>query len=511
MSSTERYPDLASRSLLSIYRTSGLGAAMNVLLGMLQDSMRVARISSMYAMRDGVMTITLSDTHGPPRRPGLFRMMVLPERLDEVMIVDDIPALRKERGVDNDPRLAGRGFMVYRSVLRFPLFIAEERVFVIHLWSSEFKAFSMRDYETARALLEPLAAELPSALSALDNVTEPDRPEPISHYQRLAQCPGLAGVMDLLQQVAPTDAPVLITGETGVGKGEAAACIHELSKRRDRPFVHLNCGAIPESLLESELFGHERGAFTGAHAPHRGYFEQAAGGTIFMDEIGELSPSAQVRLLRIFDAGSINRVGGARAIPVDVRIVAATNCDLEKNMAAGAFRKDLWYRLALFPLEIPPLRERRQDIPPLAEYFLQAKARKLSCETPPAIPSRELALLCAHDWPGNVRELEHVIERSLILHCRGAAGGGNGGEALSFRLDGVKAEAEKASGLGSLIEGWPTLEEMEQQYIQAVLKKTRGKLTGPGGATEILDIHYATLRASMRRSGILTRRQTKRG
>ncbi len=506
MSPHEPYSDLASRSLLSIYRTSGLAAAMNVLLSLLRDSMRVARINSMYAMRDGVLTITLSDTHGQPRRPGLFRMMVLPERLEEVVIVNDIPALRKEKGVDNDPRLAGRGFMLHRSMLRFPLFTAEERVFIVHLWSNEFNAFSGRDYETAHALLKPLAAELPAALSALDGITEPDRPEPISHYQRLAQCPGLAGMMDLLQQVAPTDAPVLITGETGVGKGETAACIHELSKRRERPFIHLNCGAIPESLLESELFGHERGAFTGAHSLHQGYFEQAAGGTIFLDEIGELSPSAQVRLLRIFDAGSINRVGGARAIPVDVRIVAATNRDLEKSMAAGAFRKDLWYRLALFPLESPPLRERRQDIPPLVDYLLQAKARKLSCEAPPAVPSREMDLLCAQDWPGNVRELEHVIERTLILHRRG-----NGDEPLSFRLNGVKGEAEKLPVLERLIEGWPTLAEMEQQYIQAVLKKTRGKLTGPGGATEILDIHYATLRAVMRRAGLLTRRQRKGG
>ncbi len=496
--------DHTALSCLSVYKTSGLSDTISGLLVYLQDMMPVTRLNCAFVLKDGPLFTQLADT-SRARAPGEFRPFIMPDRMDEVVVLGDIPAMRRERGIaEDDPRIAGRSFQLHNSLLRFPLFSTLEHIFVVHLWSHEFNAFSMRDYALVYRLMAPLVDDLALALSTLESSRPTQSLERISHYQQLRQCPGLKKALGLAQKAASTNAPVLILGETGAGKGVTAASIHELSPRKDRPFIHINCGAIPESLLESELFGHERGSFTGAHALRAGYFEQADGGTIFLDEIGEMSPSAQIRLLRIFDTGSINRVGGGRPVPLNVRVIAATNSDLRRKVRKGAFRRDLWYRLSVFPLEIPPLRSRKEDIPFLITYFLQTKALSLGLGTPPPVPGREMARLRAHDWPGNVRELEHVVERSLIMH--------SGGGPLNFHLDALEDAVSSdpgPSGLETLAEGWPSLAQLEQRYIRAVIKETGGKLTGAGSATEILRVHYSTLRSHLQQMG-LWREKSKR-
>ena len=226
---------------------------------------------------------------------------------------------------------------------------------------------------------------------------------------------GLKSVIDQVRQVAPLNSPVLLLGETGTGKEVIANLIHNLSSRRNGPFIQVNCGAIPDTLIDSELFGHVKGAFTGASFQRRGRFERAHKGTIFLDEIGELPPEVQIRLLRVLQERYIERVGGDEPVNVDIRIIAATHKDLPSMLNSGQFREDLYYRLRVFPINIPPLRRRRYDIPSLAHYFIQKKSMEMGIADAPIIDSTSLQVLMSYDWPGNVRELENTIERALIL------------------------------------------------------------------------------------------------
>jgi hydrogenase-4 transcriptional activator len=236
---------------------------------------------------------------------------------------------------------------------------------------------------------------------------------------------GLREVMAAVRQVARSDAPVLILGETGTGKEVVARAVHSHSKRANGPFLRVNCGAIPPELIDSELFGHERGSFTGASGTRKGWFERADGGTLFLDEIGELPLAAQVRLLRVLQDGSFQRVGGERSLNVDVRLVAATNRDLHQSVRDGEFREDLWFRVAVFPIPLPPLRERLRDIPAMAAHFSLRAAERLGL--PPRMPdASDLALLTRYPWPGNVREFASVIERARHPGRRPPAGGGAG-------------------------------------------------------------------------------------
>jgi transcriptional regulator with GAF, ATPase, and Fis domain len=306
---------------------------------------------------------------------------------------------------------------------------------------------------------------------------------------------GLRSVMQLVRQVAPLDSPVLLLGETGVGKDVIANAIHYSSPRRDGPFIKVNSGAIPDSLIDSELFGHEKGAFTGALAQKRGRFERAHRGTIFLDEIGELPPPAQVRLLRVLQEREIERVGGTRTVPVDIRVVAATHRDLPGMVAEGTFRADLWFRLNVFPITIPPLRERTVDIPALVSHFVERKARQLRLPAVPAVAPGAHDRLMAYSWPGNVRELENVVERALILDPRGP---------LSFeRL--VLAERASIPPTPAAVlrpDVTPTLDQAMAAHIRAVLDQVGGKVHGPGGAAEILGINASTLRSRMKKLGI---------
>jgi transcriptional regulator with GAF, ATPase, and Fis domain len=312
---------------------------------------------------------------------------------------------------------------------------------------------------------------------------------------------GLREVMRQVRQVAPTESPVLLSGETGAGKDVIANAIHLGSPRREGPFIPVNCGAIPDSLLDSELFGHEKGAFTGALAKKRGRFERADGGTILLDEIGEMPPEAQVRLLRVLQHREIERVGGSERIRVDIRIIAATNQDLGAMVRAGRFREDLWFRLNVFPIHVPPLRERPSDIPALVQHFIEHKAAELKLGETPRLAPGALEQLTAYSWPGNVRELENLVERAMILHR---------GEPLRFDDLAAPGRAEPDPVALSPDDGVLDLDAVTARHIRRVLELTGGKIHGPGGAGELLGLNPNTLRSRMRKLGIPFRKQRAR-
>ena len=312
-----------------------------------------------------------------------------------------------------------------------------------------------------------------------------------------ADC-GLKEVMEMVRQVASLKSPVLLLGETGVGKEVIANAIHYASPRKERPLITVNCGAIPESLMDSELFGHERGAFTGAIAQKKGRFERAQGGSIFLDEVAELPPPIQVRLLRVLHNREIERVGGAETIPVDIRIIAATHRNLEEMVREGKFREDLWFRLNIFPVMIPPLRHRPGDIPTLIHHFIEKKAKELKIHTPPPLSSEVMERLKDYHWPGNVRELENIVERELIR-----SRGPNGNRFLAFehfRWPDISPEPWRPPEENSPL---ITLDEAMSQHIQLALAQTKGKIYGPDGAAGLLGINPNTLRSRMKKLGIL--------
>jgi len=303
----------------------------------------------------------------------------------------------------------------------------------------------------------------------------------------------LQAVLQQIELVADTDATVLITGESGTGKELVARAIHEQSHRRKGPLVRVNCAAIPESLFESELFGYVRGAFTGALNDRAGRFEAAQGGTLMLDEIGEVPLMMQPKLLRVLQEKEFERVGETRARKIDVRIVAATNRDLVAEVVAGRFRADLFYRLNVFPIESPPLRDRREDIPTLAEHFIQASARRLRRQ-PPRLTESALRQLMTRDWPGNIRELENVIERAIILARDGQ---------LRFDPRPVAEAAPPPSASGPLpLLSRAAMEKRQRDVIVAALERSGGRVSGPGGAAELLGMKRSTLFSRLRVLGI---------
>ncbi len=305
---------------------------------------------------------------------------------------------------------------------------------------------------------------------------------------------GLKHVMDLARQVAPLSSPVLLLGETGTGKEVIANAIHNLSHRRTGPLIKVNCGAIPESLMDSELFGHDKGAFTGALFQKRGRFERAHMGTIFLDEIGELTPGAQVRLLRVIQEKKIERVGGTEEIPLDIRIIAATHRNLESMMREGRFREDLYFRLRVFPVTIPPLRERLGDIPGFVQYFITKRAREMGLVDIPTLAPGAIDRLMSYSWPGNVRELQNVVERALIL---------SGGRPLAFEdLGEAGKKSLPAAETFSADNGMLALEALVMNHIRRALEITGGRIEGAGGAAKLLEINPSTLRTKMRKLNI---------
>ncbi|WP_158288390.1 sigma-54 dependent transcriptional regulator [Mucilaginibacter psychrotolerans] len=309
----------------------------------------------------------------------------------------------------------------------------------------------------------------------------------------IGKSPALLEVLDKIEIVAPSGTLVLITGESGTGKERVAQCIHKLSPRKNKPLIIVNCAALPLDLVESELFGHEKGAFTGAFEKRIGKFEQADGSTIFLDEIGELPLSAQVKLLRVLQEMEFERVGSSKTTKINVRVLAATNRNLEKEVSEGRFRLDLYYRLNVFPIEVPPLRKRLQDIPLLAEYFMQKFTERMGRQKH-NISKDALDSLQSYDWPGNIREMEHLIERSILDN--------SGTEITSIRLPAVRLNSLPIDPPALKISKLKTLDENEAEHIIHVLKAVQGRVAGAGGAAEILGLPAGTLYSRMKKLGI---------
>jgi transcriptional regulator with GAF, ATPase, and Fis domain len=300
--------------------------------------------------------------------------------------------------------------------------------------------------------------------------------------------PPLQTVLSLISKVAPTDSSVLITGETGTGKELVARAIHRRSRRSSRAFVSVNCAAIPHDLIASELFGHEKGAFTGATQRRLGRFELAEGGTLFLDEIGELPPETQIALLRVLQEHEFERVGGTGTIRNDVRVIAATNRDLEAGIAAGTFRSDLFYRLNVFPIEMPPLRDRREDIPLLVGYFIERYARKEG-KILRAVNKKSLELLQAYPWPGNIRELQNVIERSSII---------SSGEVFSVDESWLSKGSSQPPAQVQVVRPTEGEARGEREIIEAALAASKGRVSGSSGAAAKLGIPRSTLESRIK-------------
>jgi hydrogenase-4 transcriptional activator len=400
-------------------------------------------------------------------------------------------------------------------VLAGPLVIDEAPAGVLLLVAAPRHDFREEHIELMQALLEPFAVAMENdhrlrELVSLREALEADKRSLLSRLDRhdisdsiVGADTGLKPVMEQIELVARSDAPVLILGETGAGKEVVARAIHQRSRRSSGPFLRVNCGAIPPDLVDSELFGHERGSFTGAVGTRQGWFERSDGGTLFLDECGELTPAAQVRLLRILQDGTFERVGGERSLHVDVRVVAATHRDLAAMIGDGRFRQDLWYRLSVFPIRLPPLRERPADIPALAAHFAIRSARRLGMQ--PLSPSADdVSLLVSYPWPGNVRELAAVIERAAIL------GGGHRldvARALGHQPPASTAPPPPGVVRPSEVVPGPTtavapLDVAMARHIEQALARCGGRIEGPAGAAALLKINPHTLRARMRKLGV---------
>jgi formate hydrogenlyase transcriptional activator len=386
-----------------------------------------------------------------------------------------------------------------RSVVCMPLLTHDRTLGTLSLASLRDAAFDQGDVDLLVQVAGQVAIAVENALAfhEIDELKnklaqeklylEDEIRSEMNFDEIVGESPSLRSVLKQVETVAPTDSTVLIQGETGTGKELIARAIHNLSPRREHTFVKLNCAAIPSGLLESELFGHERGAFTGAIAQRIGRFELANGGTIFLDEVGDIPLELQPKLLRVLQEQDFERLGGTRTISVDVRLVAATNRDLAEMVAARTFRNDLYYRLHVFPLVMPPLRERQEDIPALVRYFVQKYARRMNREVE-TIPTETLDTLVHYAWPGNIRELENLIERAVIV---------SPGPILRVPLSEMKLSSEP-HGSDNL-----TLTAAEREHILKALDATNWVLAGPRGAAARLGMKRTTLQSKMRKLGVV--------
>ncbi|RPD46230.1 GAF domain-containing protein [Hymenobacter sediminis] len=391
-----------------------------------------------------------------------------------------------------------------QSLLCAPLKTGDEPTAALILASRQPFAFTEENLELIQTLVPQIRLAIQNVLAfeqidALRAQLERERTYLIDEINttaaaRLDDFVGGSAVMQQvytrLSQVAPTDTTVLITGETGTGKELVARALHNLSPRKERALIKINCAALPAQLIESELFGHEKGAFTGAHDRRIGKFELADGGTIFLDEVGELPLDLQAKLLRVLQEKEFERIGGRRVIHTDVRVIAATNRVLEDEVAAGHFRADLYYRLNVFLIRLPALRERPDDIEPLMRYFLERFTKQMG-KPVRGLRERDLKALRQYGWPGNVRELEHVLEQAVIV---------SQGPFLEFA--GFSAAAQVAPATPETGGPLKTLKDQERDHILAALRRTSGRVSGPNGAAVLLDINPKTLEARMKKLGI---------
>ena len=432
--------------------------------------------------------------------------------------------LDKESESSTERLLAEQGV---RSICVAPLIVAGKSIGTLNLASNRPEEYSVADGELLQEVANQVALavenmkayeEIRSLHAKLEKENVYLREEIRSEHNFQEIIGGSAVLREVLEKaerVAPLDSTVLIYGETGTGKELIARAIHDCSKRKNRPLVKLNCSAISAGLVESELFGHKRGAFTGALETHIGRFELADGGTLFLDEVSELPLETQVKLLRVLQEGEFEPVGSNKTSRVDVRIIAATNRGLEECVAAGRFRSDLFYRLNVFPLELPPLRDRRSDIPQLVAFFLQKFSNKFGRKIE-AVQKETMDLLTEYPWPGNVRELQNIIERAVVLTTgpvlsvdpaffpKTPAAGDFG--RLSAAVPSTKGPDAPENRGKSGDTSFPSLEEMERNHVLAALDRSAGVIDGPKGAAKILNLHPNTLRSRMSKLGIVRKR-----
>ncbi|QTA81133.1 Sigma-54 interaction domain-containing protein [Desulfonema limicola] len=420
------------------------------------------------------------------------------QRLQDYLIINKPENDPMGRIISSEMNLKNTSFIALR------LRIEGHRLGVIDLFAQGKDRFTSEHAKLFSLLKEPFAIAMSNALKHQEVVQLKEQLISDNRYlhnelisksgdEVIGAGSGLKGVMEKVGQIAHLKNTILILGETGAGKEVIANAIHCYSLRKNQPFIKVNCGAIPENLIDSELFGHEKGAFTGAVSQKRGLFERASKGTIFLDEIGELPSWAQIRLLRVLQTQEIERVGGSPPIKLDIRVIAATHRDLNKMVLQGDFREDLWFRINAFPIHIPALRMRPNDIPMLVEHFIKKKSKELGIHKIPAIAPEALDRLLKHHWPGNVRELENAVERALIQHRSGPLFFNqlmdyedNGGSAIPLK--------HKLSSMN--------LDEIIKACIEQVLSMTNGRINGPKGAAKILGVHPNTLRHRMKKLGI---------
>lgn len=382
-----------------------------------------------------------------------------------------------------------------KSYLVFPISVASIPNYHFTFYSRNLNVYS-QEHLRVLSSLEPVFCQFIAKIYSKEDLNLPSKKTEIKNSKVIAAegFEGIIGnssqmnaVFNYIRKVAPSDTSVLVLGESGTGKEKIAQSIHALSPRKDKPLVIINCGAIPENLAESLLFGHEKGAFTGALDRRIGKFELADGGTIFLDEIGEMSLELQVKLLRVLQEREIERVGGTSPMKIDVRIIAATNKNLEEEVAAGRFRMDLYYRLHVFPIMVPPLKKRKEDIPDLANHFITIYSEKMGRKAP-VLSDFASQQIMNYNWPGNIRELEHVMQRAILLTE------GNTIKEIELSMS-PKMHPEQPSESFSI----KTILENERDYILYILKKCNGKISGAGGAAEILDIHPSTLNSKIKK------------
>lgn len=477
--------------------SSGIKAALSYLVGMLKPVKHVCRINlGCSSLTEEKFIVPLADTDAAgmecTRIPNSKKpfSIISEHTISQPTIINRLDEL-KEEALKVDPSVSALPFFNHSSMLRLPVFQKNSLQFWIIFWSDQVSAFSESDVNLFTALLAPALKSLQNALSCDFAPEASTQNEPLN-FVPLHRLSGLSSVYKQIQQVAPNDTTVLITGESGVGKEFVAETIYKLSKRKNGPFICVNCGAFTPSLLCSELFGAEKGAYTGANYTREGYFEYASGGTIFLDEIGDMTPEAQVSLLRVLDKKIIQRVGSPRSIPVNVRVIAATNKNLQEMVEQGKFRKDLYYRLSPYPIHVQPLRLRREDILPVARGIMRRKITEFQLSPELKLNPAEEAKLLAYDWPGNVRELVNVMEKSLIDHPRAS-------KILQINLP-QKPVFNETTETGE----WITLEELEKNHIARTLARANGKLSGKDGAAALLGIHYTTLHAKLKKYGLQT-------
>lgn len=465
---------------------------------------------SLYDPKEGTLEIVCGILKGLSE-PITYKMTMPDDARKEldgaVRTLDSIPRYRLVNRVGEDSKV---GLITRKigypdaSAIFLRLGLEKELLGILGISNSQGTPFSIEDAELLNQLNEPFAIALTNHINyrkvlnlmeLVENRNQylENKLKRYSHTDIIGLDLGLKAVMNMVRQVAMLDSPVLLLGETGTGKELIANAIHEMSARSTGPFIKVNCGAIPETLIDSELFGHEKGAFTGAVSRKQGRFERAHGGTIFLDEIGELPPGGQVRLLRVLQEKIIESVGGTEPMPVNIRVIAATHRNLEQMILENQFRNDLYFRLKVFPISIPSLRERKMDIPALVNYFISIKSQEIGLMEIPYLSKGALQRLQDYHWPGNIRELENTVEREIILNRSGP---------LLFIDLPLSQKHNRVLLPNESADKNLKLDHVVSNHIHHVMQLAGGQVNGNRGAARLLDMNPSTLRKKMRKLGI---------